>query len=58
MTQLKNENGYLFSEDERLFMDFLLFRKRLVCSGRRASAAATVSRRVRNKNHCFSLNII
>jgi hypothetical protein len=30
MIQLKNENGYLFSEEERLFMDFLMFRKRVM----------------------------
>jgi hypothetical protein len=30
MIQLKNENGYLFGEEERLFMDFLMFRKRVM----------------------------
>jgi hypothetical protein len=30
MIQLKNENGFLFSEEERLFMDFLMFKKRIL----------------------------
>jgi len=30
MIQLKNENGYLFTEEERLFMDFLMFKKRVM----------------------------
>ena len=30
MIQLKNENGYLFTEEERLFMEFLMFKKRVM----------------------------
>jgi GTPase Era involved in 16S rRNA processing len=30
MIQLKNENGFLFSEEERLFMDFLMFKRRIL----------------------------
>lgn len=30
MIQLKNENGFLFSEEERLFMDYLMFKKRIL----------------------------
>ena len=30
MIQLKNENGFLFTEEERLFMDFLMFKKRIL----------------------------
>lgn len=30
MIQLKNENGSLFLEEERLFLDFLMFKKRIL----------------------------
>jgi len=30
MIQLKNDNGSLFTEEERLFMDFLMFKKRVL----------------------------
>jgi len=30
MILLKNENGCLFSEEERIFMEFLMFRKRIL----------------------------
>ena len=30
MIQLKNENGYLFEDEERRFLEFMMMRKRIL----------------------------